>query len=89
MPLPIFAATLVGGFVAGITQFVTSRIGSVLVGLGVTSLSMVPNALKDVRATLGRYSMDEARMLAAIATDATSAGAARSQVRAALPRPPR
>ena len=61
----------------------------VLVGLGVTSLSMVPNALMEVRATLALYSMDEARMLAAIAVDATSAGDARSRVRSALPRPPR
>lgn len=61
----------------------------VLVGLGVTSLSMVPNALRDVRATLARYSLAEARALAAIAVNGTSAGEARSQVRAALPRPPR
>ncbi|MEO6942386.1 MAG: phosphoenolpyruvate--protein phosphotransferase, partial [Terrimesophilobacter sp.] len=61
----------------------------VLVGLGVTSLSMVPNALKEVRATLARYSMDEARMLAGLAVSARSAGDARSLVRAALPRPPR
>lgn len=61
----------------------------VLVGLGVTSLSMVPNALKDVRATLARYSLEEARALAAIAVNAISAGDARSDVRAALPRPPR
>lgn len=61
----------------------------VLVGLGVTSLSMVPNALKDVRATLARYSMDEARFLAAIAVNAVDAVEARAQVRNALPRPPR
>jgi len=61
----------------------------VLVGLGVTSLSMVPNALKDVRATLLRYSVEEARALAKVALAATSAGDARGAVRAALPRPPR
>lgn len=61
----------------------------VLVGLGVTSLSMVPNALREVRATLLRYSVDEARMLAEVALAATSAGDARAAVRAALPRPPR
>ncbi|HNP16670.1 MAG TPA: PEP-utilizing enzyme, partial [Terrimesophilobacter sp.] len=44
----------------------------VLVGLGVTSLSMVPNALRDVRATLARYSLAEARALAAIAVNGTS-----------------
>jgi phosphoenolpyruvate-protein phosphotransferase (PTS system enzyme I) len=61
----------------------------VLVGLGVTSLSMVPNALRDVRATLARYSREEARMLAQVAVNATSAADGRNQVRAALPRPPR
>jgi phosphotransferase system enzyme I (PtsI) len=61
----------------------------VLVGLGVTSLSMVPNALREVRATLLRYSMEEARMLAQVALEATSAANSRSAVRAALPRPPR
>lgn len=61
----------------------------VLVGLGVTSLSMVPNALKHVRTSLARYSMDEARMLAEIAVSAVSAEDARAQVREALPRPPR
>jgi len=61
----------------------------ILVGLGVTSLSMVPNALRDVRATLSRYSMEEARMLAQIAVNAKHGGEGRTQVRAALPRPPR
>lgn len=61
----------------------------VLVGLGVTSLSMVPNALREVRATLLRYSMEEARMLAQVALASTDAGEARSAVKAALPRPPR
>ncbi|GAA3727484.1 phosphoenolpyruvate--protein phosphotransferase [Leifsonia bigeumensis] len=61
----------------------------VLVGLGVTSLSMVPNALKEVRATLLRYSMEEARMLAQVALATTDAGNARGAVKAALPRPPR
>lgn len=61
----------------------------VLVGLGVTSLSMVPNALREVRATLLRYSMEEARMLAQVALATTDAGNARSAVKAALPRPPR
>ncbi|HEU4849359.1 MAG TPA: phosphoenolpyruvate--protein phosphotransferase [Terrimesophilobacter sp.] len=61
----------------------------VLVGLGVTSLSMVPNALREVRATLLRYSMEEARILAQVALATTDAGNARSAVKAALPRPPR
>src|SRR5690606_30066280 len=61
----------------------------VLVGLGVTRLSMVPNALREVRATLRGYSMEEARMRAQVALAATDAGKARSAVKAALPRPPR
>jgi phosphotransferase system enzyme I (PtsI) len=50
---------------------------------------MVPNALREVRATLLRYSLEEARMLAQVALAATDAGKARSAVKAALPRPPR
>lgn len=61
----------------------------ILVGLGVTSLSMVPNALREVRSTLAKYSLEEARVLAGIALDARSAADARSRVRDALPRPPR
>ncbi|MBB5633352.1 phosphotransferase system enzyme I (PtsI) [Cryobacterium mesophilum] len=61
----------------------------ILVGLGVTSLSMVPNALREVRSTLAKYSLEEARVLAAIALDARSAADARSRVRDALPRSPR
>lgn len=59
----------------------------VLVGLGITSLSMAPNALRDVRATLLRYSMEEARDLARLAAGAATAEDARARVRAALPRP--
>lgn len=59
----------------------------VLVGLGVTSLSMTPKALRDVRATLARFSSDEVRELAAAALAASTAEGAREAVRAALPRP--
>ncbi|MBX3067353.1 MAG: phosphoenolpyruvate--protein phosphotransferase [Cryobacterium sp.] len=61
----------------------------VLVGLGVTSLSMTPNALRDVRSTLVRYSIDEVRELANLAVAAGTAAGAREAVRAGLPRPPR
>ncbi|KAF7600091.1 MAG: hypothetical protein CGU28_02165 [Candidatus Dactylopiibacterium carminicum] len=36
MALPVIAASLVGGIVAGLTQFFSKRIGMILVGLGLT-----------------------------------------------------
>ncbi|WP_255791461.1 phosphoenolpyruvate--protein phosphotransferase [Arthrobacter zhaoxinii] len=57
----------------------------VLVGLGVTSLSMSPRALGPVGAVLGSVSMARTRELAAAALAAPSAAAAREAVRAALP----
>ncbi|MCT6810435.1 MAG: phosphoenolpyruvate--protein phosphotransferase, partial [Bifidobacterium sp.] len=41
----------------------------VLAGIGVTSLSMTPVALDDVRAELAKHTMDEAKALAARALD--------------------
>jgi phosphotransferase system enzyme I (PtsI) len=49
----------------------------VLVGLGVTTLSMAPAALADVRAELGRHTMAEARALASRALEARTAADAR------------
>jgi phosphotransferase system enzyme I (PtsI) len=57
----------------------------VLVGLGVTSLSMTPRALADVAATVASVDLDGARRLAGIALEARSADAARAAVRAELP----
>lgn len=57
----------------------------VLVGLGVTSLSMTPRALADVAAVVRSVSFDEAVTLAGLAVDARSASAARDAVRARLP----
>lgn len=51
-----------------------------LVGLGVTSLSMTPAAITDVRAELARHSRPQAEALAAAALTATSAAAARTAV---------
>jgi phosphotransferase system enzyme I (PtsI) len=45
----------------------------VLVGLGVTSLSMAPTSLPDVRASLAQHTLEECRALAATALQATSA----------------
>jgi len=49
----------------------------VLVGLGATSLSMAPTALADVRATLLKHTIDEARDIAAAALTASDAASAR------------
>jgi phosphotransferase system enzyme I (PtsI) len=56
----------------------------VLVGLGATDLSMSPVALGDVRAELRRHTLEEARNLATLALEATSAAAAREVVAAAI-----
>jgi phosphotransferase system enzyme I (PtsI) len=52
----------------------------VLVGLGVTSLSMVPAALADVRAELATRSYPECVRLAQVAVGAPTAAAARERV---------
>jgi phosphotransferase system enzyme I (PtsI) len=56
----------------------------VLVGLGVTSLSMTPRSIAGVAAVLSRTSLPECRRLANVAVDAPTALAARSAVRASL-----
>ncbi|MDN4613608.1 phosphoenolpyruvate--protein phosphotransferase [Leifsonia sp. F6_8S_P_1B] len=58
----------------------------VLVGLGATTLSMSPAALADVRLSLKRYTLDQARSLAEIALAADGAADAREAVRAAASR---
>ncbi|UIN29901.1 phosphoenolpyruvate--protein phosphotransferase [Microbacterium binotii] len=55
----------------------------VLVGLGATSLSMAPTALADVRATLLKYSLEDARRIAEAALAADDAASARDAARAA------
>jgi phosphoenolpyruvate-protein phosphotransferase (PTS system enzyme I) len=57
----------------------------VLVGLGVTSLSMAPSSIADVRMLLGRHSLDDCRRLAELALTAPDANAARDRVRGAVP----
>ena len=59
------------------------QLAVVLVGLGVTTLSMSPSALADVRAELGKYSLVEAQAFARIALDADDAADARAAVHAA------
>jgi phosphotransferase system enzyme I (PtsI) len=58
----------------------------VLTGLGVSSLSMAPVALAEVRAALARHTLEECRELAEQALAAGDAGAARQAVRAAAHR---
>ncbi|WP_119697436.1 phosphoenolpyruvate--protein phosphotransferase [Microbacterium halotolerans] len=55
----------------------------VLVGLGVTSLSMTPAALAEVRAELKRHTVDDARRIAAAALAVGSADGAKKAARAA------
>ncbi|WP_127794227.1 phosphoenolpyruvate--protein phosphotransferase [Agromyces sp. LHK192] len=55
----------------------------VLVGLGATSLSMSPSALADVRASLARYDLDDARAIARAASAAEGAAAAKLAAREA------
>ena len=57
----------------------------VLVGLGVTSLSMHPASLGDVGAVLARTSLEQCRQVALQALGARDAESARNAVRAALP----
>ncbi|MFD1504528.1 phosphoenolpyruvate--protein phosphotransferase [Georgenia yuyongxinii] len=57
----------------------------VLVGLGVSSLSMTPRALADVAAVLAATDLERCRELARVAVDAESAQDARDAVRAGLP----
>jgi phosphotransferase system enzyme I (PtsI) len=57
----------------------------VLVGLGVSSLSMSPPSLPLVRAALGRHTLDDCRRAAVAARAAASAAAARAAARPHLP----
>jgi phosphotransferase system enzyme I (PtsI) len=56
----------------------------VLVGLGATSLSMSPSALADVRASLARFTIEQARQFAVVALAADGAASARAAVTAAV-----
>jgi len=61
----------------------------VLVGLGATTLSMSPAAIADVRMSIKRFTLDQAKSLAEIALAADGAAEARDAVRAAISgRPP-
>jgi phosphotransferase system enzyme I (PtsI) len=57
----------------------------VLVGLGVTSLSMSSRSVSDVGAVLATVTLQECRELARLAVEAPDAESGRSAVRARLP----
>ena len=61
------------------------KLAVVLVGLGVTGLSMSPPAIADVRDELARWTLDGARAAAAAALDAEDAADARAAVEALSP----
>ena len=56
----------------------------VLVGLGATTLSMSPPALVDVRAELGKHTLEDAKRIAEAAVAASDAASARDAARAAI-----
>ncbi|HYT25756.1 MAG TPA: putative PEP-binding protein, partial [Actinomycetota bacterium] len=89
--LKLVAAAAAGGRVAGRPVGVCGEaagdpvLALVLVGLGVTSLSMAPVSLADVRMVLGRHTLRECRRMAGLALAAPDAAEARALVRDATP----
>jgi phosphoenolpyruvate-protein phosphotransferase (PTS system enzyme I) len=89
--LQLVAATAAAGREAGKPVGVCGEaagdpvLALVLVGLGVTSLSMAPPSIADVRMLLGRHNLDDCRRLAEVALGAPDAASARERVRAATP----
>lgn len=89
--LALVAATCRGGRQQGRSVGVCGEaagdpaLAVVLVGLGVSSLSMVPRALPDVAAALASVTLPECEEAAQRALDADSADEARARVRARLP----
>ena len=89
--LQLVAATCRGGDLQGRPVGVCGEAASnpvlaaVLVGLGVSSLSMTARAIPDVAALLGAVTIGQCREVAQLALAAESATEARAVVRAALP----
>jgi len=89
--LQLVAATCAGGAAQGRPVGVCGEAAAVpalavvLVGLGVSSLSMTPRALPDVAAVLASTTVDECRRLARLALASSTAEDARAVVRAGLP----
>lgn len=89
--LQLVAATCAGGAQQGRPVGVCGEAASnpvlavVLVGLGITSLSMTARAIPDVAAVLTEVTVDECRELALLATSAETAHDAKARVRSRLP----
>jgi len=89
--LQLVAATCAGGAQQGRPVGVCGEAASnpvlavVLVGLGITSLSMTARAIPDVAAVLAEVTVEECRELALLATSAETALDAKARVRARLP----
>ncbi|RHA43917.1 phosphoenolpyruvate--protein phosphotransferase [Cellulomonas rhizosphaerae] len=89
--LDLVAAACAGGAAAGRPVGVCGEaaadpaLAPVLVGLGVSSLSMTARALPDVGAVLATVTLEECRGLARLALDQRTADDARAAVRGALP----
>ncbi|GIG22841.1 phosphoenolpyruvate-protein phosphotransferase [Cellulomonas chitinilytica] len=89
--LQLVAATCAGGAAQGRPVGVCGEAAAVpalavvLVGLGVSSLSMTPRALPDVAAVLASTTVDECRRLAQLALTSPTAEDARAVVRRGLP----
>ena len=84
--LNMIKATGMGGYATGKTVGVCGEAGGdplmalVLVGLGITSLSMAPTKVNAVRAALRLHDMDTCRQMANYAVDAPTAKEARENV---------
>lgn len=84
--LQLIAASAAAGVAAGKPVGVCGEaasdplLGLVLAGLGITSLSMAPASLADVRGTLAAHTLAQCRELAAVALAAPSAPDARAAV---------
>jgi phosphotransferase system enzyme I (PtsI) len=89
--LQLVAATCAGGAQQGRPVGVCGEAASnpvlavVLVGLGITSLSMTARAIPDVAAVLAEVTVEECRELALLATSAETAQDAKARVRSRLP----
>ena len=90
--LDLVAATTEGGGANGIPTGVCGEaaadpaLACVLVGLGVTTLSMSSGALPGVRAALAVHTLDQCKEAAATARDAVDAAAAKAGARSHLPK---
>lgn len=68
MPLPIVAASMIGGIVAGLAQFAASKAGLILAGLGLTFIGV-----KSLEAFIG-YVVTDMQQVIALAQGAGGGG---------------